>query len=147
MRFISFAAALFCVCAYAGWAEGCSISATPVNFGVYDSFSHRDATGSIGISCEPGLLYAVRIDAGANSGGGFAARKARRGGGSETVSYNLYRDSARTEVWGDGTDNTFIRSGVSAGAAENLTIFGRLPARQNIMSGVYSDILTLTIEW
>lgn len=129
------------------WAQGCAVTATAVNFGGYDSYTQLDATGGVNITCDAGLYYTIRIDAGANSGGSFTPRKARLAGGTGTASYNLFRDSARSEAWGDGTNNTFVRTSVSTGAEEKLTIYGRLPEGQKVATGVYSDTLTITVEW
>lgn len=147
MRFISVVAGIFLfACAPAAW--GCAVSATAVNFGGgYDSYTQLDATGSIIVTCANGLTYTVRIDAGANSGGGFIPRKARLAGGVNEASYNLYIDPARTQVWGDGTQNTFVRTGGGIGTAEILTVYGRLPSGQNLASGYYSDALIVTVEW
>lgn len=148
VKFISvMAVGLLFVSASSAWGQGCAITATSVNFGGYDSYSQLDATGSVNVNCDAGLIYTVRIDAGANSGGGFTPRIARLAGGSDTTSYNLYRDSAHTEVWGDGTNNTFVRTGAGTGTVEMLAVYGRLPAGQKIVAGVYSDALTVTVEW
>lgn len=148
MRFISIMiGALLFSSASTVWAQGCAVTATAVNFGGYDSYTLLDATGSVNVICETGVNYSIRIDAGSNSGGSFTPRKARLAGGTGTASYNLFRDSARSEAWGDGTNNTFVRTGVGTGAEEKLTIYGRLPGGQKVASGVYSDTLTITVEW
>lgn len=147
MRFISVVAGIFLfACAPAAW--GCAVSATAVNFGGgYDPYTQLDATGSVIATCATGLTYVVRIDAGANSGGKFIPRKARIAGGANTASYNLYTDSARTQVWGDGTNSTLIRTGTGTGSAQKLIVYGRLPSGQNLVVGSYSDALIVTVEW
>ena len=147
MKFISVALGLFLISSSWAWGQGCGITTTAVNFGGYDSYSQLDATGSVNVVCDVGTVYNIKIDAGANSGGGFIPRKARHASTFGTADYNLYIDIPRTEVWGDGTNGTFFRSGTGTGAQEILTIYGRLPAGQKIVAGAYGDALTVTVEW
>ena len=89
----------------------CTAGNTIINFGSYDVLggSVLDGTGSITVTC-------------VSSGGGpasrtiaYAARLMPLGSprtlahltGTDRLNYNLYVDSARTQVWGDGTGGTF----------------------------------------
>ncbi len=63
------------------------------------------------------------------------------------MSYNLYRNAARSEIWGDGTNGSFIQSGSGAGANVPWPIYGRLPGSQNVSVGTYTDNITVTVEW
>ena len=148
MRFVRVLAGVFLFwSASAAWGEGCAVTTTAVNFGGYDSFATIDATGSVNVTCDPGAPYTVRIDAGSNSGGPFIPRRIRLAGGPDTLSYNLFRDSAHNEAWGDGTNSTFTRTGSGTGREEKLIIFGRLPGGQKVVPGPYTDMLTITVEW
>ncbi len=150
MRWISVVLTMiFLVFAGAVRARACSVRVVPVSFGDYDtSFaSALDADGDIYVTCDPKIVYKVWLDPGVNSGGGFIPRKMLLSGGKYTLSYNLYRDSARTEVWGDGTNNTYVRTGAGTGAEVRLTVYGRLPGSQNVGVGSYGDTVTVTVEW
>ena len=133
------------VFAFAGEAWGCSATATNIDFGDYDVFTPLtlDATGIIDVTCD--AAYTIKLNAGQHSGGDFWPRKMQLSGGWPTLGYNLYRDAARQEVWGDGADETtFIRTGTEAA---QFTVFGRLPAGQNVRVGFYVDMVTVTLEW
>ncbi|MFQ5464949.1 MAG: spore coat U domain-containing protein [Thermodesulfobacteriota bacterium] len=130
-------------------AQGCSVSAVTVQFGRYNpgGSAALDATGVINVKCDVGLAYTVRLDQGLNSGGGFFPRKMRHLSGADTIDYNLYRNSFLTEVWGDGTNSTFVRPGVGTGATEQLIFYARVPGGQSVAPGPYSDAVSVIIEW
>lgn len=58
------------------------------------------ATGSIGVQCTNTTPYNVGLNAGSGTAATVTARKMTAGAGA-TVTYSLYRDTARTQVWGD----------------------------------------------
>jgi len=133
----------------AGAVAVCSVATTPVDFGGYDtslSFP-TDRDGAVNVTCTSGVPYAIRIDAGTNSKGGFVPRKMRLSGGTYLLGYNLYRDSARTQIWGDGTGKTYIQTGTGTGVKQSIPVYGRLPGSQNVAVGAYGDALTVTVEW
>lgn len=131
------------------WGQGCSVNATPVNFGNYDSLRNPpiNATGDITVTCDLGTPYTIKLDQGQNSGGSFQHRKMRSSVGGNTLSYNFFRNSTRTEIWGDGTGNTFVRSEIGTGVKQNFTIYGRIPGSQKVRAGPFNDTVTVTIEW
>jgi len=80
--------------------------------------------------------------------GSFSPRQLSSG--ANTLDYNLYTNSARSLVWGDGNAGT---STVSDGYGfllllveeRSYTVFGRVPTAQLVSSGTYTDSLTVTI--
>ena len=126
--------------------QTCDLSIVSVNFGSYDAFasSPNIVTGKITGTCDPGLPFVIKLAPGENSGGSFHPRKMISSSG-DTLSYNLYRDSTHNEVLGDGTGNTFTLTGT--GGNQSFTVYGRIPAMQNIIPGAYSDSVVVTIEW
>jgi spore coat protein U-like protein len=92
----------------------CNVSATTLNFGAYDPASGTALTGSstVNVYCTAGTPYAAALNIG-SGGGSFTTRTIASG--SDTLNYNLYRDSARTQVWGDGTGSTFTVAGTGSG--------------------------------
>ena len=131
------------------WGSGCTISSTPLQFGVYDSLAQAplDSVGTVSVNCEPGLAYVVKLGPGENPVNMFHHRMMRSSKTGAMLNYNLYKDSARTEVWGDGTNNTFVQGGAGTGADEIFNVYGRLFGSQNVGSGAYRDAMTVTIEW
>jgi len=150
VRWISAALAIFLlIFAVEARALACGVTMISLNFGVYDtrSASPVDSDGYVSVNCPPNVSYLIRFDAGGNSGGSFLPRKLRLSGSTGALGYNLYRDSARTEIWGDGTNKTYILSGVGNGLQQTLIVYGRIPGSQNVVPGSYTDAITVTIEW
>lgn len=124
-------------------AATCMVSATGVAFGTHTFLvaSPTDSTGTITVSCDAVASYSVGIL------GGFTGTFTRSmTSGSNQLGYNLYTDATRTVVWGDGTDvSARVSSSGTVGATH--TVYGRIPARQNVPAGSYSDILIVRIEF
>jgi spore coat protein U-like protein len=125
----------------------CTITTTAVSFGSYNVFagSADDGTGQITYRCtgpRPPLVT-IQLDKGGSPS--FSPRQMRRG--SEVLNYNLYLDSTRSTIWGDGTGGTqtYSRSNPPNGQNINLSVFGRIPAGQDVSAGTYSATVTATI--
>ena len=141
--------------AAAGAATTCSFSSTPgMSFGAYDdsSATATDATTSIVVSCArsggPTPVNAT-LQAGPSAGSGLIATRSMRSG-ANVMNYNLYRDSGRSQVWGQtsGVDTSSISITVpnNGSASGTFVIYGRIPALQNVPAGPYSDSVLLTIS-
>ena len=70
---------------------------------------------------------------------------------NDNLSYQLYQDSQRTVVWGDGTGGSFANTATytfTNGQTRNFTIYVKIPA-QNIYSGTYTVTPgpQITITW
>jgi spore coat protein U-like protein len=130
------------------WGQGCAVSVVGVAFGSYDNsaMTPLDSTGDVSVICDAGINFAVRLDPGQNSTT-FHPRMLMLIGERGTLDYNLYRNSAHTEVFGDGTNNTYIHVGVGTGSEVNVPIYGRIPGAQIIPPGQYSDAVTVIVEW
>ncbi|WP_292572156.1 spore coat U domain-containing protein [Mesorhizobium sp.] len=111
--------------------------------GVIDT--NVDQTSTIGVQCTSGQTYNVGLSAGAGAGATVAARK-MTGPGAATVNYTLYRDSGRTQPWGDtiGTDTV---AGTGTGNVQNLTVYGRVPPQATPAAGVYTDTVAITVTY
>lgn len=127
-----------------GTSRECRVDAVAVSFGAYDPFSAfpHDATGEITVLGPGGLAPRIRLDAGRHSAGSFDPRRMRDARGRGTLAYGLYRDAARSEPWGDGTGGTNVVTG-----GGRHTVHGRIPPRQAVPPGSYSDTVNVTIEW
>jgi spore coat protein U-like protein len=128
---------------------GCTVSVwAGVSFGGYDVFSQSplDSAGRISYKCDQGHNYHVRISITRGQGTTYAARALRFG--SDLLNYNLFLDAARTAVWGDESEGTqaFYDSGMTLNR-ENLPVFGRIPAGQDVRVGAYSDAVTVVIDF
>jgi spore coat protein U-like protein len=120
----------------------CTISTTSVAFGSYDVFSAtpRDATGTVQIDCAPRENIQVWLSRGSSSV--FSPRTLRSG--LNVLDYNLFRNAARTQVWGDGSAGTSIFSGNNI-RSTTQTVYGRVPAAQDAAVGNYTDTIVATV--
>ncbi|MDF2447185.1 MAG: putative secreted pili protein [Moraxellaceae bacterium] len=120
--------------------EACSVGTAGVAFGAYDPFAvvPHDGVGSIAVECE--APYSVLV-----SGGGGQVGQRHLQGATHQLLYNLFVDAGRSVIWGDGSGGT---STVSAAAGTRThVIYGRIPARQNVSAGAYSDSLIITVNF
>jgi spore coat protein U-like protein len=146
-RLITMALAGLGVLAPAAADAACSINTTAVNFATYNVFSATpdDGTGQIRFRCtgSPPPLVTIHLDKGGAPS--FTPREMRRG--SEVLGYNLYLDSTRTTIWGDGTGGSqaFIQSSPPLNVNIDLNVFGRIPPGQDVSAGIYFSIVTATI--
>lgn len=124
-------------------ASACTINVLDVNFGGYDVFSLTplDTTGTIDVTCPVRRSVSITFSTGAGS---YAARYLQQG--ITRLNYNLYRNVARTQILGDGTSGTVF---LSANNIRNrsFTIYGRIPARQNVRAGTYTDTIIVTLTF
>ncbi len=131
--------------------SSCQVSGTSLNFGssidALATATPLDATSTLSVTCTNTTPYAVALNAGANAGGAsnFGARKMKSG--SNLLGYQLYLDSGRSTVWGDGTASSSTSSGTGTGSAQSLTIYGRLPSLANVIPGSYTDTVTVTVTY
>ncbi|PXA91773.1 spore coat protein U [Caulobacter sp. D4A] len=121
-------------------------SASNVSFGsrgVIDA--NIDTTSTIGVQCTNSTPYTVALSAGAGTGATVAARK-MTSAANDTVSYALYRDASRTQVWGV-TQNVDTQAGTGNGAVQSYTAYGRVAAQSTPAEGAYSDLVAVTITY
>ena len=123
-------------------AASCSVSVLNVAFGGYDVFQQQDTetTGSVNVTCDSSTSYAISLSAGL---GTFAARTMTNG--SQQLDYNLFTDPQRLTIWGDGTSGTVTVSATATSGS--YTVYGMIPARQNVRAGSYSDTITVTVTY
>ena len=146
----TFVAAIWLLGATSAWAQSpsCTISVTSIAFGSYSVFTTTadDSTGTITYTCNS---TASNISIALNDGSSstFSPRTMRKG--SEILQYNLYRNAARTNIWGDGTGGTsvYTRANPPNNNSVSLTIYGRIPALQDVSAGSYTDTVSAVINF
>ena len=136
-------------------AFNCDVIATGVNFGSYDVFSPvpLDSTGSINVTCNippqnPHAPLAVTVSLSPGNSGSFSQRAMQQAGGPDSLNYNLYTNASMSTIWGDGGGSSSVETAfVTQDMPYRATIYGRIPARQNVRAGSYGDVITVTIEY
>jgi spore coat protein U-like protein len=118
-----------------------------VSFGSYDVFAGAptDTTGTVSFTCTGNADVTITL----SKGGSSTFNPRTLSGGTDTLNYNLYKDGARTTIWGDGTGSTatYTQAGVPNNTAQNLTIYARIPAAQDVSAGTYTDSVTVTLDF
>ncbi|HET8562425.1 MAG TPA: spore coat protein U domain-containing protein [Candidatus Binatia bacterium] len=58
-------------------------------------------------------------------------------------------DAARTLIWGDGTGGTYVYSVTNPPLNQNVTVtvYGRIPPRQNVRAGSLSSTVSVIINF
>jgi spore coat protein U-like protein len=134
----------------------CLISVAAMGFGNYDPIqantgsNHLDnSSGKVTVTCTKGSAPVITLDQGLNADGGTAdAPNRRMAKGGEFLNYTLYRDPARTQVWGDTTGSGYaVPSPGGAGAAQEISIHGRITGNQNVSAGEYTDTVVAKVTF
>jgi spore coat protein U-like protein len=131
----------------------CNVSATALPFGTYNptSAGAKDATGTVTVTCT--VLVALNLSWTVTMSKGLSPSYSPRqmSNGTGRLNYNIYTNAARTTVWGDGTastnsisDSIILQIGTTV---TNYTMYGRIPALQDVRAGPYSDSIVLTIDY
>lgn len=141
------AVSLALLCKRSGALGICTLRSTPgASFGSYNVFTATplDTTTTITYRCTAALAVTIEISIGSSTS--YAARTLRSG--SQTLSYNLYRDAARTQIWGDGSAQT-VRYGPVIGLLSDVVVpvYARIPARQDVATGSYTDTVVVTLHY
>jgi spore coat protein U-like protein len=120
----------------------CSLNVLDVSFGQYDPFvaTDTDTTGSVSMNCDTDTSVQVSFSAGF---GPFATREMQSG--LNAILYNLFTDPSHLTIWGDGSPGTSLVS--ISGTSGSHTVYGRIPARQNVPVGTYGDTITVTLTF
>ena len=129
-------------------ASNCVIATSNLAFGGYDPLAQNatqelDASAGVTVLCTRSSRATVSIDSGRNPVGSSRTLA----GGSQRVSYQLFRDADRTQEWGGGlTDRQqIISEGIHK--PQQLTVYGRIPPGQEVASGLYTDVVTATVDF
>lgn len=135
-------------------AKSCLVTADPLNFGTVNGLpgqADRDQTSTISVTCTTPTPYTVALTPsnGSTTGAGAMTPTGGVPGNADTVPYRLYRNAARTAVWGSvtGTGGN-VAAGTGNGAAQALTLYGRvLGTSANVRPDSYRDVVTVNVTY
>ena len=143
----------------AGAAYSCTLSITAITT-VYSPTvaTPNDSTGSYTISCtrtggsDSTMNYTLRADDGNQpvGGGGVTHNRVQFGGAANRYTYEIYRDAAYSQTWGD-TNPTDIAGTLNFGGASTATftgpfylrVFGSQPVDP---AGTYTDVVQVELN-
>ncbi|HBK47234.1 MAG TPA: spore coat protein [Xanthomonadaceae bacterium] len=130
-------------------AAACTVSATALDFGdtVNVLGGAVDGTGTLTATCTSGSAYTIGLNAGVSDDATVADRAMTLDGGTDVLRYSLSSVAAGGLNWED-VGGANLASGTGNGAAQAITVYGRIPAGQtDVTAGTYQDTITATIEF
>jgi spore coat protein U-like protein len=124
----------------------CAVTASDLAFGAYSSSTATPLQGTtlLRATCTPNTTYYVGLDQGQAPGATVNARKMVSG--TSNLNYQLYSDTSRTKIWGNTTGTDTV-TGTGTGVAQDHTVFGSVPAAQNVAAGDYADTITVRVYY
>lgn len=139
-------------------AATCSAGSSGVSFGAYNVFTAApiNINGTITITCsrvvgETSVTVSYEIFLATGQSNSFVQRQMKSG--TNTLGYNLYRANNHAVVWGDGTGiSQTVTGSLNLGNANptrtvSKTVFGQIPALQDVAVGNYSDNVQVTVNY
>jgi spore coat protein U-like protein len=130
----------------------CRATASALAFGTYTQGNGDvDGTSAVSVRCTTGTGFTVGLNAGGTTGATVTTRSMLSG--TNQLGYSLFRDSGRTQNWGQtiGTDTLAgTGAGIAPASAVALTVYGRIvdsTANQNVPAGSYTDTITVTVTY
>ena len=129
--------------------NNCTISTAAVAFGSYDpvvanASTNLDSTGGITIACTKGATATIGLNTGANASG--SARRLADGS-SNYLSYDIYKDSSRTSVWGNAGADLYTPAAAPNKSPRTFTAYARVTSNQDVPAGSYTDTVTATVNF
>jgi spore coat protein U-like protein len=121
----------------------CELTTTPMDFGTLQTLNVAvNATNTLTLKCTRGVSYSIGLNNGISGATNPAARRMKAVGTTDSVTYGLYTNAARTSPWG--------ATGVSStgnGNTQAFTSYGQVPAQTTPGVANYSDTVTVTVTY
>jgi len=130
-------------------SKNCTITTAPVNFGLYDPIAANataplDGTGTVTITCTKGSTATVALSVGSNAEG---TTRRMLGGTAAYLTYELYKDSNHSAVWGDTLDTALDVPAAPNRTPRDFPVYGRVTAGQDATVGNYTDTVVATVNF
>jgi spore coat protein U-like protein len=135
----------------------CTASASGIAFGIYNPLNAvSDAsTGSLKVVCSGSGSGTVNVTLNVTLSTGLSGIYSTRKmfSGANSLNYNIYWSAAYNQIIGDGTGGSFAGTAgpfpVAAGGSNTATgtLYGLIPASQDVVPGGYSDVITVTVTY
>lgn len=102
----------------------------------------EDGNGKLNVACNPSVTgFTVTIDGGTHGDG----TTRRLSNGRQTLPYQLFVDASGNQSYSIGQQRNFA---VTSGAQIPIPVFGSVVANTRaVPAGVYTDTLTVTLDW
>jgi spore coat protein U-like protein len=133
----------------------CTVSNSNLDFGNYAGGTTSPVTSQAMITahCAAGEAYAIGLSEGLYPGATTTTRRMTiTNGGGDTTSalrYGLYTDPAGTLNWGNnftGAPQDVVH-GTGSGMDQEIPVYGKIDAGQNVRTGLYEDTILVTLSY
>jgi spore coat protein U-like protein len=129
-------------------ANNCTISTSTVAFGAYDpvvtnASSPLAGSGGVTIACTKSATATIGLGLGSNPN----ATTRRMANGSNYLTYELYKESGHTNVWGNSGVDLYTPAAAPSFAPRTFTVYGEVAAGQDVPAGSYSDTVVATVNF
>lgn len=123
----------------------CRVTASDLNFGSVGVLTApHDAFTALTPTCTNGTAYQIGLNGGLSGAANPTLRQMTKG--AETITYGLYRDTARSQPFG-GTLGLDTVTGIGSGLAQTSYVYGRVPAQTTPSPGPYADTIQATVTY
>ncbi len=124
--------------------KSCNVSASNLNFGaVGDLTTIVDGQSALSLQCTQGTGYTVSLNGGLSGATDPTARKMMMG--SQSITYGLYQNNARSVPWGTQASATLAGTGTSS--SQMIPVYGRVPVQATPGIGTYSDTIVVSVTY
>ena len=139
----------------------CTPSASPLAFGPVSGTAPVDTSGIIRVTCVTGGIQVstivsvnacLSIGGGAAGGTSIAPYRRMRNPSRDELQFQIYRDSARSQIWGSleipgstpvqVSHRYDILVGTGATSTFDRTMHGRIPGQPGLAAGTYQNIFS-----
>lgn len=130
---------------------GCSsIEVGDIDFGIHPVKS-EDLLGqtTLEVTCNSGQAYTVELDYGVNAANATSTqRQVANEDNGVFIDYSLFSDAGRTIEWGsEALDVGSSVASTGTGAIQSFDVFGTLRQLDTKGPGVYTDLVTATLNY
>ena len=120
----------------------CQVTPTDLNFNTYASSTASSASTPLKVRCTPNQAVTISLSAGSSNNA-----QARTMTGATPLSYQLYRDAAHNDPINTTGMAWQLSNAANTGQEVTYTIYGMIPANQNVAAGPYIDQITVTVQY
>ncbi len=128
-------------------AQTCTITVTPVSFGVYDVFSSvsLNSTGNVIYYCDKNV---TSITVWMSKGLGTTNNPRQMVSGANRLNYYLCQDANCNTLWGDQAyPSDYGPVAPITGRNVTLPVYGRILPGQDVPTGSYADTVLVVIQF
>lgn len=122
--------------------QQCEVSATDLDFGSQPTpiLSNIDSTSEVTVRCTDSTPFTVGLSSGLHG-----SRNMDNAG--NLLNYELYKTASRSTVWGNSGSERQSGTGQGISTGIIFTVFGRVFPNTTAPAGIYTDTITVDVEY